>query len=160
MKQRGITLIALVITIIVLIILAGVAINALVGENGIIKQAQKAQKDTLNATTETEEKMNVLVDEINKQIAGEEIDKPYVAPTTVEEAKNRGVYVQGNTQINDNKSNRVIIPDGFKIATDSGISVSEGIVIEDKDLSIDGNGENRGNQFVWVPVGNIIKADG
>ena len=45
-KQKGITLIALVITIIVLIILAGVAINALVGENGIITQAQRAKEET------------------------------------------------------------------------------------------------------------------
>ncbi|MFR0823675.1 MAG: hypothetical protein ACLSHH_08785, partial [Clostridia bacterium] len=45
-KEKGITLIALVITIIVLIILAGVAINALVGENGIITQAQRAKDDT------------------------------------------------------------------------------------------------------------------
>ena len=45
-KEKGVTLIALVITIIVLIILAGVAINALVGEDGIIIQAQKAKDDT------------------------------------------------------------------------------------------------------------------
>ena len=45
-KQKGVTLIALVITIIVLIILVGVAINALVGENGIITQAQSAKEDT------------------------------------------------------------------------------------------------------------------
>ncbi|MFR0823040.1 MAG: hypothetical protein ACLU84_06230 [Clostridia bacterium] len=45
-KQKGVTLIALVITIIVLIILAGVAINALVGENGIITQAQRAKEET------------------------------------------------------------------------------------------------------------------
>ena len=46
MKQKGVTLIALVITIIVLIILAGVAINTLVGENGIITQAQRAKDET------------------------------------------------------------------------------------------------------------------
>ena len=46
LKQRGITLIALVITIIVLIILAGVTINLLVGENGIITQAQRAKNET------------------------------------------------------------------------------------------------------------------
>ncbi|MFR0823701.1 MAG: hypothetical protein ACLSHH_08925 [Clostridia bacterium] len=45
-KEKGVTLIALVITIIVLIILAGVAINALVGENRIITQAQKAKEET------------------------------------------------------------------------------------------------------------------
>ena len=41
-KQKGITLIALVITIIVLLILAGISINLVVGENGILKQAQNA----------------------------------------------------------------------------------------------------------------------
>ncbi|MFR2535282.1 MAG: hypothetical protein ACLS95_08720 [Clostridia bacterium] len=52
MKQRGITLIALVITIIVLIILAGVAINTLVGENGIITQAQRAKNETTQGQKE------------------------------------------------------------------------------------------------------------
>ena len=51
-KQRGITLIALVITIIVLIILAGVAINTLVGENGIITQAQRARNETAQGQKE------------------------------------------------------------------------------------------------------------
>ena len=41
-KQNGITLIALVITIIVMLILAGVSLNALIGDNGIIRQAQYA----------------------------------------------------------------------------------------------------------------------
>ena len=43
MKQKnGITLIALVITIIVMLILAGVSLNAVIGDNGIITQAQNA----------------------------------------------------------------------------------------------------------------------
>ena len=40
-KQTGITLIALVITIIILIILAGVSINLVVGDNGIITTAKR-----------------------------------------------------------------------------------------------------------------------
>ena len=48
-KQNGITLIALVVTIIVLIILAGVSIAMLVGENGIITQAQRADELTTQA---------------------------------------------------------------------------------------------------------------
>ena len=47
--QRGITLIALVVTIIVLIILAGVSIAMLVGDNGIITQAQKVAQETEQA---------------------------------------------------------------------------------------------------------------
>ena len=42
--RNGITLIALVITIIVLIILAGVSINLILGENGIIAKARQASK--------------------------------------------------------------------------------------------------------------------
>ena len=44
--NKGITLIALVITIIVLLILAGVSIAMLTGENGILSQAQKAGEQT------------------------------------------------------------------------------------------------------------------
>ena len=42
-QERGITLIALVITIVVLLILAGVTINALFGDTGIINKAKDAQ---------------------------------------------------------------------------------------------------------------------
>ena len=44
-NEKAITLIALVVTIIVLIILAGVSINLLLGQNGIIKKAQEAKKE-------------------------------------------------------------------------------------------------------------------
>ncbi len=53
-KNKGITLIALVITIIVLLILAGVSIAMLLGENGILNQAQKAKVETRGATVEEE----------------------------------------------------------------------------------------------------------
>lgn len=45
-KDKGITLIALVITIIVLLILAGVSISMLTGENGIINKATGAKENT------------------------------------------------------------------------------------------------------------------
>ena len=45
-NSKGITLIALVITIIVLLILAGISISMLAGQNGILKQAINAQKET------------------------------------------------------------------------------------------------------------------
>ena len=48
-KEKGITLIALVVSIVVLIILAGVSIAMLVGENGIITQAQRADELTTQA---------------------------------------------------------------------------------------------------------------
>ena len=51
-KEKGITLIALVITIIVLLILAGVSISMLTGENGILSQAQNAKNRTKEAENE------------------------------------------------------------------------------------------------------------
>ena len=57
--QQGITLIALVVTIIVLIILAGVSINMLVGENGIITQVQTAKEE--NGRTEIIEKIQLEI---------------------------------------------------------------------------------------------------
>ena len=50
--SKGITLIALVITIIVLLILAGVSIAMLTGKNGIITQAQNAKNKTEQSTSE------------------------------------------------------------------------------------------------------------
>lgn len=44
--KRGVTLIALVITIIVLLILAGVALSALTGDSGILNNAEKAKENT------------------------------------------------------------------------------------------------------------------
>lgn len=58
-EQSGITLIALVVTIIVLIILAGVSISMLVGDNGIITQAQNAQRETEEA--EAREKLEMAL---------------------------------------------------------------------------------------------------
>ena len=44
LKEKGVTLIALVVTIVVLLILAGISINAALGNNGVIKQAKKCCK--------------------------------------------------------------------------------------------------------------------
>lgn len=46
------------------------------------------------------------------------------------------------TQIKDSGGNKVSIPGGFKVTTDSADNASDGIVIEDAS----------GNQFVWIPV--------
>ena len=58
-EMKGITLIALVITIVVLMILAGVSINTVLGDDGIIKKAKEAAEATRRASAE--EEMNRLV---------------------------------------------------------------------------------------------------
>ena len=65
-KQRnsqGITLIALVVTIVILIILATISISALFGENGLIKKAQEARDHQSNAVAMEQGEMDELADE-------------------------------------------------------------------------------------------------
>ena len=59
-KQTGITLIALVITIIVLLILAGVSIATLTGNNGILKQANQAKENNKVATAKEKVQVEAL----------------------------------------------------------------------------------------------------
>ena len=59
-RERGVTLIALVVTIIVLLILAGVTITAITGDNGIIKQAQDAAEATNYSQAREKIEMQIL----------------------------------------------------------------------------------------------------
>ena len=59
-SQKGVTLVALVVTIIVLIILAGISINLILGDNGIITIAKKAKENTELAKIEEETELNEL----------------------------------------------------------------------------------------------------
>ena len=68
--KKGITLIALVITIIVLLILAGVSIAMLTGENGILTQAQNAKEETEEARIEEENRISDYEDYISQYANG------------------------------------------------------------------------------------------
>ena len=69
-KNKGITLIALVVTIIVLIILAGISINLLLGDNGIIKKAQEAGERYKTASNEEEVRLSDLDSQIQSVLDG------------------------------------------------------------------------------------------
>ena len=59
-QQKGITLVALVITIVVLIILAGVAISLTLGDNGIFTKAKSGAQNYQNAAAEEQAWVNEL----------------------------------------------------------------------------------------------------
>ena len=67
-NQKGITLIALVITIIVLLILAGVTIATLTGDNGILTRANDAKEKTEQAEQEEREDLDATEDLINEYV--------------------------------------------------------------------------------------------
>ena len=158
-NKKGITLIALVVTIIILIILAGVSISLVLGENGIVTIAKRAKENTEIAKVEEETRLNELAKQIEEGTSGGTTNPP-VEKSEIEKSRDAGTYMTAQTTLKDSNGNLIKVPQGFKIAEDSGINVTEGIVIEDNDI-IDGIGNNRGNQYVWIPVGNgIKKSDG
>ena len=63
-NKKGITLVSLVVTIIVLIILAGVSINLTLGENGIITMAKRARENMELAKIDEERQLNELYEQI------------------------------------------------------------------------------------------------
>ena len=64
-SNTAITLIALIITIIVLLTLAGVTLNMIMGENGIIKKAQISKEKTNEAQIEEEKNLQSLENKVN-----------------------------------------------------------------------------------------------
>ena len=68
--EKGITLIALVVTIVVLLILAGVSVNAIFNENGLIKKAQEAQSKMDEAKNNDLKTIDELTNLIDNQVNG------------------------------------------------------------------------------------------
>lgn len=92
-KQNGVTLIALVITIIVLLILAGVSIAMLTGENGILNQATKSVDQTL--VSEAKEDASLQYNEL----VSEYYEAKYVSDTPPSESSVTE-YVKAKFQAN------------------------------------------------------------
>lgn len=81
---RGITLVALVITIIVLLILAGITISLTVGNNGIISTAQQAGKNYQDAANDERNQLNTLVNEVTNATTNTTTIKAETTPSTGE----------------------------------------------------------------------------
>ena len=168
--NKGITLIALVITIIVLLILAGVSIAMLTGENGILSQAQKAGEQTdigqekeaialaYNGAKAENNGGDVDADDLNRNFGYNDTDATAEGsnPITVTFKESGRQYtidengvISGPTEANIVASIRI---EGEKSEGEPALpssdfrhvdgTVDDGYVIED----------TNGNQFVWIPV--------
>lgn len=109
-SNSAITLIALIITIIALLILAGVTLNMMMGENGIINRAQLAKEKTDKAQEDEKIKIKDLEDELNNyNTRGNEKIEDYtddlIYKLNLNNLQNQqGVTVNGNVVVSsDNK---------------------------------------------------------
>ena len=179
-KQKGITLIALVVTIIVLLILAGVAINLTVGKNGIFNKAKFAKEKYTNEEYLEQEQLNEIYAYLNKDSKLPENTKDTDMGTQVKLPSEwysvAAAYVStedGSTVTKEVKTASVIavatgsgetvpVPNGFYYV---GGNKATGVVISDnkddqnKYVGYESDGTTakavgvdlQGNQFVWIP---------
>ena len=124
-NNKGITLVALVVTIVVLLILAGVSINLVLGDNGIITKAKEAQRKSAEATQNDLIGMNELAQQLEEKING----------STGSGSGNGGAG--GKTEP---ETVPYLPSDDFHY--DTSTSVDTGLVIKDAS----------GNEYVWVVV--------
>jgi biopolymer transport protein ExbD len=129
-----------------------------------LDKVEGIDKETVPSPTITELPIKVKVDGYDvkidengkvtvkgESIGGNPTPNPPTLPT-VEEVKEIGTVLDENnpTTITDTYGNEVKVPEGFKIAEDSAIDVTGGVVIEDVS-----HGATAGSQFVWIPVGTV-----
>ena len=154
-RQKGITLIALVVTIVVLIILATVSILAVFGDNGIIARAQTAKDtheegkaDETNTLDDYSSYIGNYLDGKGGSSGGDDTPTKPTAGTTVAKP---GTWTSSQvTPISDGNGGTVPLPSGFYYV---GGDISTGLVISDKQGdTLDASGVDMGNQFVWIPV--------
>jgi len=144
-KDRGITLVALVITIIILLILATISIQSLTN-TGLFKNAEKAREVTEEKTAEEKK----FLDSYEEEMGIASGAKEYTAAKTMAEAQTDDMLAKKvNSSITDAYGNKITVPAGFKIkvdaTTNNATTVNQGIVIVDSNE----------NEFVWIPVGKI-----
>ena len=141
--QLGITLIALVITMVVLLILAGVSIAMLTGNNGILTQAKLAKEKTALAKEEEEKQLAQ-----NNKYINDKTGK--VKPGIIVNKTEKNNYSDG--------INLATVPQGFTVSgKEEEQIIANGLVIydipESEISSVDWNtASTKYNQFVWIPV--------
>ena len=131
-NNKGITLIALVVTIIVLIILAGVSINLVLGDNGILTKAKEAKEESSEA--QIKEKLQLAVQEylINRN-TGDNTSLQDILRENIDESKIEEITENGKTA--------VVTYDGERIKID----LEKGTVGEDTPFDMwDGQSASEG----------------
>ena len=129
-NTRGITLIALVITIIVLLILAGVTIAALSGDNGILTRAKEAKKKTEQANQEELDVLDEYEQNLNQYVDGRNVNLKNInkADTNTTEAMPENVRVLEDDAnkgiiINDKNNNEWVWVEVPKTIVFSGLTI-------------------------------------
>ena len=136
MQEKGITLIALVVTIIVLLILAGISISMLTGQNGILNRASQAKK--AQGTSQVEELAKLKLQELYTDNLGVP-DDTTVKTAIAEELRKQGYEVQNVTTSNATVKG-ILIKDADGKSID-GVNIGPGATTKIRvELDVEGAG--------------------
>ena len=163
--MHGITLIALVVTIVVLLILAGITISLVFSDNGIIKKAQEAANKTKEAVINEQTQMNEIADYMENMLngiggSGTTPEEPEGCPAEEFEKWNGTSDEKVNAvQSTDTTPIAVPVPKGYTASKVTGeTTVEDGFVIYEGEEEVNDTNKDTAqktrNQFVWVPVAN------
>ena len=94
-KEQAVTLIALVVTLVILIILAAVSINMVIGDQGMFKKVQEGANSMHDAEINTQASFNSIIDEMDKMITGNHAQNPELR----QDIPNTPEQVEGMTPI-------------------------------------------------------------
>ena len=120
-NQKGITLIALVITIIVLLILAGVSIAMLTGQNGILTRATDAKKDT--TTAEAVERINMELSAAYALVLSGDITGTTFTQDVIDDIKDNLPTNEGY-HVSDPGTTLTITKDGVSLAEPGSVEIT------------------------------------
>ena len=139
-QEKGITLIALVVTIIIMLILAGVSIKLAIDNNGVIENAKEAKDQYEKAQANDESGLEDLASKLKEQI----------------DANKNNNSGSGSSE---STVDGVPIPEGFVYVGGtkaSGLVISDAAADKEKYKGQTTVGTDlQGNQFVWIPVDSI-----
>ena len=172
-QSKGITLITLVITIVLLIILSGIMITIGLAENGLFARAKEAKTKYITAEKEEEKMFNELYkelgieDELPENTPTTEAGRVVKTPEKWKTTLPNYVDIQTRKQVKDSykvasvyavsvgDGNEVPVPIDFYYVggtLESGIVISDNSEDRNKDAGKeDVRKELKGNQFVWIP---------
>ena len=120
-NQKGITLIALVITIIVLLILAGVSIAMLTGENGILTRAGDARDET--ATAEVVERINMELSAAYALVLSGDITGTTFTQDVIDDIK-ANLPTNEGYHVSDPGTTLTITKDGVSLAEPGSVEIT------------------------------------
>ena len=152
-REKGITLIALVVTIVVLLILAGVSINLILGQNGLIARSKEAKQKTDTSKIEEELKLAITNMETEYYVAGQQGTlKDYIF-SHEQDLKS----ALGTSEVVLDESGSIINYKGkmYELSDDGTITSADGVALSTRKITLAIDGDTMPTEKITATLVNV-----